>query len=198
MKIFDNNQRKDFFVKKWVQFKFTLIFIITIIICNTAYGIYVFDKVKKYLNYELYRSHTNLKSTWDIIYPVVYDTSIISFIILILAFIALIYFITRRYSKSFNALSDDLSLLNTGDLVNDFNSLNNRDIDNISKDYMEAKNFLKVNIATAKENVSKLDSIVEKLNSSVSNRDKKGVTASIEEMEYYYNKLQNSINKFNA
>ena len=192
------NQRKDYFVKKWMQFKFSLIFIISIIIANTIYGNYIYNKTKEYLDYHLYSSHTKLGNTWEVLSPVFFETSLWAAVILILLFLLIIFIVSKRYSKGFIALSKDIEAMSAGDLLSNLSDEQPREVANLSEDYREVKKLLISNISDSKEAITKLSLTLEKLDDYINKNDRGGVLATIEELEFHYVRLEDNMNQINV
>jgi methyl-accepting chemotaxis protein len=193
----ESNLRKDYFIKKWFQFRFSLIFIIVIILTNTAFGFYVLNRTKKYLDHYLYASHAKFSNTWEVISPVLMKTSLWSIIILLIIFLILIYLITKIFSNGFSIFAKDLKLLKSGVLISDFKISKPEEIKNLSEDYKEVKKYLRQSIIETNESIIKLDSILDRLEGYVNTKDKEGVTATLEELEPGSSRLHEAINKIN-
>jgi signal transduction histidine kinase len=192
-----SNLRKDYFIKKWLQFRFSLIFIIAIIFANTAFGIFVLRRTKTYLDYYLYTSHTKISNTWEVISPVLIKTSFWSLIVLLIIFLILIYLITKRFSDGFSIFAKDIKLLRTGVLLSDFKVSKPEEVKKLSENYKEVKKYLQESISESKESVIKLGSILNKLEDYINAKDKEGVSASLKELESGNRRLQDMISKIN-
>jgi methyl-accepting chemotaxis protein len=191
--------RRDYFIKKWLQFKFSLVFVAVIIAGNTIFGAYIYNEIKKNLRHYLYTSHTRLSNTWEIIEKVVIESSLWSIVIFFFIFLIVIYLITKRLTKRFHIIFNDLRLLKSGDLTGkcDVSSPASDTVKKLTNSYGELKTYLRTNINEIKGNITKLNAALDKLESCANDKDKEGVGASLEELESCYNKVQSNINKIN-
>jgi methyl-accepting chemotaxis protein len=194
----DIQPRKDYFIKKWLQFKFTFIFIITIIFGNILFGGYVFKVMRQHLNYHLYSSHSKLKSTWEVIEGAVLKTSVVSIISFVILFLIVIYLITKRLSRGFDEISNDLKVMNTGDIRGECDVVGPPTISDLLKDFNDIKCNLRANINESKDTISKLNTALDKLDNCTSGKDKRGIVEVFEELESYNNELTNKINRINV
>ena len=193
MEAVNDNRRRDFFIKKWLQFKFSLIFVLFIILGNVVFGTYVYRRIKEHLNYYLFTSHSNLNNTWEIIDDVVLQTTFWSVLIFFIAFFLLIYLISHHISNDLHVISDDLEDLKSGNITETCGTVKSETINNLKNYYVDAKCNIKSCIDELKGDIAAINNELSSIEDSIAEKDSVGLPASFDKLDSYYNKLQSTL-----
>ena len=189
-------QRRDFFIKKWLQFKFTLIFLFIIVVGNILFGAYIYEKLNETLMYYMYVSHTtDVSNTWEIIGTLMIEPTLWTAVIFLTLFLIIIYIVTKKLSQGLDIVSKDLIEMKNGNLATEPEIPDSSSIKKLKKLYYEFKQGLNENVSNTKENAAEFNTSLDKVIASTDNKDKADVIKTLEDLEQSHSKLQSSINK---